>query len=338
MIGFLRFFSVFFLRSRASLAAENLALRHQLGVLARTAKRPRLRPRDRVLWVWLSRLCRDWRSWLVIVQPETVVRWHRQGFKLYWRWKSRPRKPGRPRVDAEIRELIRQMSLENPLWGSPRIRDELALLGMDVAKSTVERYMIKPDEPRAQTWRTFIDNHISDLAAVDFFTVPTVTFRVLYCFFVMRVERRAVVHFNVTTNPTAAWTAQQLVEAFPYDQAPRFLIRDRDGAYGDVVRERVRGLGIEEVLTAPQSPWQNPFAERLIGSVRRECLDHVIVFSGAHLLRVLTEYFEYYHQSRAHQSLDGNSPVPREIEPPERGQVVGTPVLGGLHHAYRRAA
>ena len=154
----------------------------------------------------------------------------------------------------------------------------------------------------------------------------------------MRVERRAVVHFNVTTNPTAAWTAQQLVEAFPYDEAPRYLMRDRDGAYGDVVRERVRGLGIEEVLTAPHSPWQNPFAERLIGSVRRECLDHVIVFSGAHLLRVLNEYFEYYHQSRAHQSLNGNSPVPREIEPPERGQVVGTPVLGGPHHAYRRAA
>jgi hypothetical protein len=222
MIGFLWFFSVFFLRSRASLAAENLALRHQLGVLSRSAKRPRLRPRDRVLWTWLSRLCRDWRSWLVIVQPETVVRWHRQGFKLYWRWKSRPRQPGRPRIDAEIRELIRQMSLENPLWGSPRIRDELALLGINVAKSTVEKYMVKPDTPRAQSWKTFLDNHIPDLAAIDFFTVPTVTFRVLYCFFVLRLERRALVHFNVTANPTAAWTAQQLVDAFPYDEAPRF--------------------------------------------------------------------------------------------------------------------
>jgi putative transposase len=338
MIGFLRLFSVFFLCSRASLAAENLALRHQLGVLSRSAKRPRLRPRDRVVWVWLSRLCRDWRSWLVIVQPETVVRWHRQGFKLYWRWKSRPRKPGRPRVDAEIRELIRQMSLENPLWGSPRIRDELALLGINVAKSTVEKYMVKPDKPRSQSWKTFIDNHIPDLTAIDFFTVPTVTFRVLYCFFVLCLQRRVVVHFNVTTNPTAAWTAQQLVEAFPYDQAPRFLIRDRDAAYGDVVPKRVRGLGIEEVLTAPQSPWQNPFAERLIESVRRECLDHLIVVSGAHLLRVLSEYFEYYHRSRAHQSLDGNSPVPRKIEPPDQGHVVSTPILGGLHHCYRRAA
>jgi transposase InsO family protein len=230
------------------------------------------------------------------------------------------------------------MSLENPLWGSPRIRDELALLGIDVAKSTVERYMIKPDKPRSQTWRTFIDNHIPDLAAIDFFTVPTVTFRVLSCFFVLRLERRAVVQLNVTDHPTAAWTAQQLVEAFPYDEAPRYLMRDRDGAYGDVVRERVRGMGIEEVLSARQSPWQNPFAERLIGSIRRECLDHVIVFSEAHLLRILTDYFEYYHTSRAHQSLGGNSPVPREIEPPDRGRVVRTPVLGGLHHAYRRAA
>ena len=199
-------------------------------------------------------------------------------------------------------------------------------------------HLVKRDKPRSQTWRTFIDNHIPDIAAVDFFTVPTVTLRVLYCFVVLRLDRRHVVHFNVTTNPTAAWTAQQLTEAFPFDEAPRFLIRDRDGAYGAVVRSRLRNMGVEEVLTAPRSPWQNPFAERLIGSVRRECLDHVIVLSGAHLLRVLSEYLEYYHETRAHQSLAGNSPVPREVEPPERGPVVGSPVLGGLHHAYRRAA
>ena len=338
MLALIRLLTVVFFRTRASLAAENLALRHQLGVLQRSVKRPRLRQRDRILWVWRSRLWPGWRSCLLIVQPETVVAWHRRGFRLYWRWKSRPRKPGRPQVDTEIRELIRRVSRENPLWGSPRIRDELALLGINVAKSTVEQYMVRPDRPRSQTWKTFIDNHIPDLAAVDFFTVPTVTFRVLYCFVVLRLERRVVVHFNVTTNPTARWTAQQLVEAFPYAEAPRFLMRDRDGAYGAVVRKRVRGMGIEEVLTAPQSPWQNPFAERLIGSLRRECLDHVIVFGGTHLHRVLSEYFEYYHRSRAHQSLESNSPVPREIEPPERGQVVGTPVLGGLHHTYRRAA
>ncbi len=190
-------------RSRASLAAENLALRHQLGVLARTARRPRLRQRDRIFWVWISRIWPDWRSALVIVKPETVITWHRQGFKLYWRWKSRARRPGRPTVQAEIRELIRRISRENPLWGSPRIRDELALLGQQVAKSTVEKYMIKDSRPRSHTWRTFIDNHIKDIAAVDFFTVSTVAFRILCCFVVLRLDRRRVVYFNVTTNPTA---------------------------------------------------------------------------------------------------------------------------------------
>ena len=326
------------MRFHTGLLAENLALRHQLSVLRRTARRPRLKARDRVFWVWLSRIWPQWRSALVIVKPETVITWHRRGFKLYWRWKSRAGRPGRPRVDPEIRELIRRISGENPLWGSPRIRDELALLGLKVAKSTVEKYMIKDGRPRSHTWRTFIQNHFSDIAAVDFFTVPTVTFRILYCFVVLRLDRRCVVHFNVTTNPTARWTAQQLVEAFPFDQAPRFLIRDRDGTYGHVVRERLRGMGIAEVLTAPRSPWQNGYAERLIGSIRRECLDHLIVLSERHLLRILGEYFEYYHRSRPHQSLDGNSPDPRNVESSDGRRVLGTAVLGGLHYTYRRAA
>ena len=338
MLLFLRLLIVACFHSRAALATENLALRHQIGVLARTARRPRLRRRDRIFWVWLSRIWPDWRSALVIVKPETVITWHRQGFQLYWRWKSRAGKPGRPRVDPEIRELIRRISRENPLWGSPRIRDELALLGLKVAKSTVEKYMIKDGRPRSHTWRTFIQNHFMDIAAVDFFTVPTVTFRILYCFVVLRLDRRRVVHFNVTTNPTAPWTAQQLVEACPYDQTPRFLIRDRDGVYGDAVRSRLHGMNIHEVLTAPRSPWQNGYAERLIGSIRRECLDHVIVLSERHLLRILGEYFEYYHCSRPHQSLDGNSPEPRATQMPERGRIVSEPVLGGLHHGYRRAA
>ena len=325
-------------RSHTRLLAENMALRHQLSVLQRTARRPRLKARDRIFWVWLSRIWPDWRSALVIVKPETVITWHRQGFRLYWRWKSRARRPGRPSVRAEIREVIRRISRENPLWGSPRIRDELALLGLKVAKSTVEKYMIKDSRPRSHTWRTFIDNHIKDIAAVDFFAVSTVTFRILYCFVVLRLDRRCVVHFNVTMNPTARWTAQQLVEAFPFHQAPRFLIRDRDGTYGHVVRERLRGMGIEEVLTAPRSPWQNGYAERLIGSIRRECLDHLIVLSERHLLRILGEYFEYYHRSRPHQSLDGNSPDPRNVESSDGRRVVGTAVLGGLHHTYRRAA
>jgi len=277
--------------SRAALAAENLALRQQLAVLQRSARRPRLRRCDRVFWVWLSRIWRNWRSVLLIVRPGTVVRWHRQGFRLYWRWKSRRRKTGRPKVKKEIRELIRRMCRENPTWGAPRMQSELHLLGYDVAESTVAKYMRRRGKPPSQTWRTFLENHVEDIAAVDFFTVPTATFRVLYCFVVLCHERRRVVHLGVTANPTAAWTAQQVIEAFPYDEAPRFLIRDRDSIYGEFFKRRVKGMGIEEVVIAPQSPWQNPYVERLIGSIRRECLDHVIVLAEAHLRRILSEYF-----------------------------------------------
>ena len=204
-------------RGRAELAAENLALRQQLAVLERQSKRPRLRQRDRVFWVWLSRLWSNWRSVLVLVQPETVVRWHQQGFKLYWRWKSRSGKVGRPKIEAEIRRLIRRMSRENPLWGVPRIQSELALLGYQVAESTVAKYKVRHRRPPSQTWRTFLDNHVRDIAAIDFLTVPTATFRILLTFVVLRHDRRRVVHFNVTAHPTARWTGQQNVEAFPYD-------------------------------------------------------------------------------------------------------------------------
>ncbi len=327
-----------FFRSRAGVAAENLALRHQLIVLQRSIKRPRLMTRDRIFWIWLSRIWPDWRSCLVIVKPDTVIKWHHQGFKLYWRWKSRTRKPGRPKIDPEVRELIRQMSRNNLMWGVPRIRDELALLGIHVSESTIRKYRIRRPHPGSQTWKTFIENHFNDIATIDFFTMPTVTYRILYCFIVLRLDRRCVVHFNATTNPSGRWTAQQLTEAFPCDEAPRFLIRDRDGIYGDLVRSRIANLGIKEVLTAPRSPWQNGYVERLIGSIRRECLDHIIVLNQAHLIRVLSEYFEYYHSDRPHQSLDGNSPRRREVEWPGQGRVVAEPILGGLHHRYRRAA
>lgn len=323
MIVIMRLLASLLFRSRASIAAENLALRHRLNVLGRSVKRPQLRQTDRMFWVWLSRICRAWRSWLVIVKPETVIKWHRQGFRLYWRWKSRSARPGRPRIDPAIRELIRRMSRENPLWGSPHIRDELALLRVRVAKSTIERYLIKPERPRSQTWKTFIDNHLKDIVAIDFFTVPTVTFRVLYCFVVLRLHRRQVMHFNVTMHPTAPWTAQQLVEAFPY---------------GDEVRGRLRSMHISEELTTHRSPWQNGYVERLIGSIRRECLDHLIVLNESHLFRVLSEYFAYYHDARTHQSLEGSSPEPRDVEWPNQGRVVRSPVLGGLHHTYQRAA
>jgi len=323
---------------RAAIAAENLALRQQLGVLRRSAKRPRLRQRDRVFWVWLSRLWADWQSSLVIVKPETVIRWHRKGFRLYWGWKSRKQKPSRPKVDAEIRQLIRRMARENPTWGAPRIQSELALLGYMVAESMVAKYMKRQPKPPSQTWRTFLENHVPDIVAVDFFVVATVSCRLLYRFLVLRHDRRRVVHFNVTAHPTARWTAQQVVEAFPYDEAPRFLIRDHDGIYGQDFRDRIKHFGIEEVIIAYRSPWQSPYVERLIGSIRRECLDRVIVLNEARRHRSLRAYFAYYHEARTHLSLDRNAPIPRMVEPPSRGRVIAIPQVGGLHHRYTRAA
>ncbi len=340
-MGVLKAFVLFFralLVPRSRLVMENLALRQQLAVYKQSVKRPKLRPRDRIFWVCLSRLWSNWRPALCLVQPETVIRWHRQGFKLYWRWKSRSGKPGRPPVSRDIRELIRRMSRENPEWGAPRICSELLLLGHDVAERTVAKYMVRSRLPPSQTWRTFLDNHAADLVACDFFTVPTATFRVLYVFIVLRHDRRQVVHFNVTTNPYAQWTAQQIINAFSYEETPRFLLRDRDGIYGDYFQDRMKSMQIDEVPTAPRSPWQNPYAERIIGSIRRECLNHLMVLNEVHLKRILTLYFDYYHEVRPHLSLNRNSPMPREVEEPCQGKVVSIPQVGGLHHRYRRAA
>ena len=324
---------------RTELAAENLALRQQLAVLKRTAKRPSLSCRDRIFWVWLSKLWPNWRSVLVIVELDTVVRWHRLGFRLYWRWKSRRGKPGRPKVAPEIRELIRRMPVENPLWGSPRIQSELTLRGHDVSKATIDKYRVRHRRPPSQTWRTFLNNHAKGIVAIDFFTVPTATFRILYCLVMLHHDRRTVVHFNVTANPTARWTAQQVIEAFPFNhETPRFLLRDRDGIYGQTFRDRVKNMGIEEVITAARSPWQTPYVERLIGSIRRECLDHLIILNERHLRRILSDYFTYHQRSRPHLALDRNAPVPRRVEPPSEGRVVAIQQVGGLHHRYRRAA
>ena len=325
-----------FLRERAGLAAENIALRQQLAILQRTAKRPKLRQRDRIFWVWLSKLWRNWRWALLVVKPDTVVRWHRAGFRLYWRWKSRG--GGRAKVAKEIRQLIRQMSQQNCTWGAPRIQSELALLGYNVAESTVAKYMVRETKPPSQTWRTFLENHVDCLGSIDFFTVPTATFRILYCFVVLCHKRRRVLHFNVTAHPTEPWTTQQIIEAFPYDDATRYVIRDRDPTYGAWFRHRVKSMGIEEVIIAPHAPWQNPYCERLIGSIRRECLDHFIVLNEAHLRRILKSYFAYYHDSRTHLSLERNAPNPREVELPSRGKVVAVPQFGGLHHRYTRVA
>ena len=324
--------------SRSNLILENLALRQQLTVQQRTIKRPKLKRKDRIFWAWLSRIWPQWKSALIVVKPETVIKWHRRGFKLYWRWKSRPSKVGRPRISKEIRDLIRQISQENPTWGAPRIQSELKLLGFEIADSTVAKYMIRQKKPPSQTWRSFLKNHVKQIAAVDFFTVPTVRFQILYCFIVLRHHRRRIVHFNITMHPTARWTAQQITEAFPYDTVPKYLIRDRDGIYGNFFQQRVKNMGIREVLIAPKSPWQNPYCERVIGSIRRECLDHFIILSENHLCRILKDYMDYYNNCRTHLSLDRNSPSLRDIEPPSKGKVISIPQIGGLHHVYKRVA
>ena len=321
---------------RATLALEILSLRQQLAASQRTSSKPRFRHSERAFWVLLSRWCHDWRRWLVLIQPATVVRWHREGFRLFWRWKSRG-KPGRPTVARDVQALIRRMAAENPLWGVPRIQAELRLLGHDLAESTVAKYVHRPRKPPSQTWRAFLNNHVGSIAAIDFFTVPTATFRNLYVLVVLGHERRRIVHFNVTDQPHAAWVAQQLREAFPFDEAPRFLIRDNDGVYGHKVVKCLDALGIEEVKTAPGSPWQNAYCERVIGTLRRDCLDHVIVLNEPHLRKILTSYLDYYHTARCHQSLDDNSPNPRAVEPPDKGDVIAIPMVGGLHHRYRRA-
>jgi putative transposase len=321
------------------LALENLALRHQLAVYRRTAARPKLHPTDRLFWVGLARLWTGWRQALMIVTPATVLRWQRRRFCEHWtRLSGRPT-GGRPPVNAGITALVRKMAAANPLWGAPRIHGELLKLGIDVAERTVSRLMPKRRIPPSQTWRTFLTNHARDLVALDFFTVPTVRLRVLFILVVLAHHRRRVLHFNVTEHPTAAWTAQQVVDAFPDDSAPSYLLRDRDSIYGHAFRTRVKGMGIGEVRTAPHSPWQNPFAERLIGSVRRECLDHIVVLGERHLRRTLTRYFAYYHRARTHLSLDKDAPDGRPIERIALGRVISLREVGGLHHRYvRRAA
>src|SRR5947199_2002274 len=316
----------------AAVSLENVALRHQLSVLQRSVGRPQLRRRDRLFWVGLSKLWAGWRASLMIVQPATVLAWHRQGFQLYWRWRSRARSAGRPPIDVEIRTLIRRMAGENPTWGRRRIRDELRLLGYEIAELTVAKYMRRRSPRPSSTWRTFLEAHIGDIVAIDFFVVPTLTFRLLFGFLILRHNRRELVHVNVTDHPTAAWAAHQLVESFPEETVPKYLLRVRDAIYGDVFVRRVKGLGMSEIVIAPRAPWQNPFAERVIGSIRRECLDHVLVVNERHLRRLLRSHLAYYNATRPHQALHNNSPHPREVQPSARGRIVAIPQVGGLHH------
>ena len=320
------------------LALENLALRQQLAVYKRTAKRPKLRSGERLFWVCLSKVWTGWRAALVIVAPDTVLRWQRRRFREHWAKLSDRSTGGRPPVNAEIKALVTRLAAANPLWGAPRIHGELLKLGIHVAERTVSRLLPKRRIPPSQTWRTFLANHVRDLVSIDFFTVPSAGLRVLFVLFVLAHHRRRVLHFNVTEHPTAHWTAQQIVEAFPNDTAPSYLLRDRDRVYGEHFRHRVKGMHITEVLTASRSPWQNPFAERLIGSIRRECLDHVLILGDRHLRRMLTAYFAYYHRARTHLSLDKDAPNARPIQRAGVGPIMAIPEVGGLHHRYLRRA
>ena len=323
-------------RTRGVVELENLALRHQLHVLRRQRPgRPRLFTIDRLLWVWLYQLWPRCLDTMVLVKPATVVQWHRQGFRLFWRWRSRS---GRPSVDRAIRQLIREMSGTNPLWGAPRIHGELLKLGIEVSQGTVAKYMRRKRGRPSPTWRSFLRNQAAGIAAIDMFVVASASFQLLYVMIILAHDRRRIMHTAVTEHPAAAWLSRQVTEAFPWDTAPRYLLRDRDASYGVEFCKRVDAMGITTVVTAPRSPWQNAYVERVIGSIRRECLDHLVIFNERHLRRVLSSYVDYYHRTRTHLSLAKDCPDPRPVMLPGIGKVIAFPKVNGLHHRYERLA
>jgi transposase InsO family protein len=322
-------------KSKMRLEAENAVLRHQLVVLRRRQRgRVPLTNNDRWFFIQLYRWFPSILQVLTIIRPETLVGWHRAGFRRYWRWKSR-RLGGRPQIEIELRVLIRRMSVENPLWGAPRIHGELLKLGFEVAQSSIAKYMVKRRGPPSQGWRTFLHNHAPDIAAMDLFVVPAIGFKPLYALVIVRLGRRDLVWINVTAHPTAEWVARQITEAFPWNEAPRYMIRDRDSIYGAIVTRRLRAMGIRDKPIAPASPWQNGVVERLIGSIRRECVDHIIVLGEAHLGRILKSYARYYNETRTHLALGKDAPVSRSVQ--RTGVVRSLAILGGLHHLYARA-
>jgi len=327
-------------QTRRSLLVENLLLRQQLVALNRRRPKPRLAMFDKLFWVLALRLSSGWKQALIVVSPETVVRWHRAGFALYWRTISKARRVvGRKRISKEVCDLIFRMVAENPTWGAPRIHGELLMLGFDVSERTISRWMKRaPRDPElAKRWLAFLRNHREAIAAMDFFTVPTITFGVLYCFFVIEHDRRRILHFNVTKHPASLWVVQQLREAFPFESSPRFLIFDRDSKYGAEVPAAVRSLNIRAVRTSFESPWQNGVAERWVESCRRDLLDHVIPVNERHLKRLLSDYVRYYHEDRTHLGLGKGTPGGR-THSLTSGRIYSQERIGGLHHRYDRAA
>ncbi len=336
----IQFVTLFFLailalsKTPKRLAAENVVLRHQVSVLRRKHPgRVRLSRPDRILLAWLARLYPSVIDAIFIVKPETVLRWHRHGFRALWRWKSR-NLGGRPVIDRELRYLIKTMARENPLWGAPRIHGELLKLSFDVSQSTVSKYLSRIYRPRGQSWKTFIQNHKDAIAAVDLFVVPTVGFKLLYGIAILHLKRRELVWTNATCHPTADWIANQVNQAFPWETAPQYLVRDRDASYGKVFKRGLDSMGIRDRPTAFRSPWQNGYVERVIGSIRRECLDHTIIFREAHLRRTLRNYAGYYNRARTYLSLEKDFPILRLVE--HDGAVPRRQHLGGLHSEDRR--
>jgi len=333
---------------KAVLAARLLAVESQLTackheIASKKRPRPRFTPGFRLLWVILSKSLDRWEDLAYLMQPATVKKWHTVAFRRFWRWKSRS-KGGRSPISKEMQNLIYQLSKENTLWSAERIKDTLILLQYDPpCADTIRKYMYKPRKPRKRstTWLPFLRNHLDVSWAMDFFTVTTINFATYYVFLVFDHGRRRVIHFAITRNPLMKWVIQQLREAMPFGLQPKYIFRDNDGIYGNGVRAFLDSCGIEEVRTTYRSPWQNPFVERFIGTLRRELLDHVIVLSQGHLERLLQEFIkEYYHVARPHQGLDGDTPIPH-TKPPEisgSSRLVSIPVLGGLHHRYIRVA
>jgi transposase InsO family protein len=326
-----------FIRTRSDTALEVLALQRQVAVLKRRRPRPPLNSFDRLFWTTLRRIWSRWADVLVIVKPETVIGWHRAGFRLFWRWRPRPR-GGRPRITDEIRVLIRCMTEDNPTWGAPKIHGELLKLGFVVSERTVARYLrrVRRRGDPAKRWLAFLQNHREVIVAFDFFTVPTMTFKLLYCFFVIAHGRRKILHFNVTRHPTAEWVVQQLRETFPEADPYRYVILDRDSRFDADVIAFLKATGLKPKRTSVRAPWQNGIAERWVGGCRREMLDHVIALNEQHLRRLIRDYVNYHHQDRIHDSLYKDTPDRRPVErkPSPNSVLISNARLGGLRHRY----
>ena len=337
MLRFAFSFLLSVFKSHTQLHLEVLFLKKQLEIVVRSSPKLRLTPSDRFSISFLTGLYDSWREALLIVQPETVIRWHRQSFRVFWKWKSRST-PGRPAIPPAQINLIKQMANENPLWGAPRIHTELLKLGFDISEATVQRYVPKKQHKTTrQRWKTFLKNHSAQIVSVDFLVVPTITFKLLYVLVFLSHDRRRIIHFNLTAHPTAQWSSQQLRNAFSEEEPPRFLIRDRDMKFAKVFTQVVSALGMDPILTACRSPWQNGYSERLIGSIRRECLDHLIIMNESHLRAILQNYIHYYNTQRTHLGINKDSPEPREVQ--IEGDIDKVAVANGLHHYYfRRAA